>query len=209
MIGRLSGTLVEKQPNQVIVDVGGVGYRVLIPLSTYTALGELNGKVTLLVHTHLREDQLQLYGFLTARERKLFEMLITVSGVGPALALKALSGMDADELSAAIRRGEAGKLVAISGIGKKTAERIVMELRDRFKEPMPEAQPAVPGGDLIAQVTIALSGMGYEQRDIDPALARVIRKSPDRNFEDLFRAALDELTASRGIARRLVREGPG
>src|SRR5579884_3121589 len=127
MIGRLTGTLIEKQPNQVIVDVGGVGFQVLIPLSTFAELRDINSPVTLLIHTHVREDQLQLYGFLTGRERKLFEMLLTVTGVGPSLALKLLSGRPSDELFSAIRRGEIERLVGIPGIGKKTAERIVIE----------------------------------------------------------------------------------
>jgi holliday junction DNA helicase RuvA len=203
MIGRLSGTLVEKQPNRVIVDVGGVGYSVLIPLSTYTALGELNDPVTLLVHTHLREDQLQLYGFMTARERKLFEMLITVSGIGPSLALKALSGTRVDDLSSAIRRGEVEKLVGIPGIGKKTAERIVMELRDRLTEVAPESADSgrVPGG-AEAEVASALLNLGYDRNAIDQALARALREHAAAGFEPLFRAALAELSAATQTAPR-------
>jgi Holliday junction DNA helicase RuvA len=203
MIGRLSGTLVEKQPNQVIVDVGGVGYSVLIPLSTYSALGELNDPVTLLVHTHLREDQLQLYGFLTARERKLFEMLITVSGVGPALALKVLSGKRADEITAAIRRGEMEKLVGIPGIGKKTAERIVLELRDRLTDIAPEsADSGKAAGGAEAEVSSALANLGYDRREIDEVLARLLRERAGGGFEPLFRAALVELSAAPKSASR-------
>jgi holliday junction DNA helicase RuvA len=208
MIGRLSGTLVEKQPNQVIVDVGGVGYSVLIPLSTYTALGELNGPVTLLVHTHLREDQLQLYGFLTSRERKLFEMLIAVSGIGPALALKALSGKHVDDLSAAIRRGEVEKLVGIPGIGKKTAERIVMELRDRLADVAPESPDAGrPAGAAEIEVASALANLGYDRREIEDALARAVRAQPGAGFESLFRAALAVLSAAPTAASRAGPKG--
>ena len=197
MIGRLSGTLVEKQPNQVIVDVGGVGYIVLIPLSTYTALGELNGPVILLVHTHLREDQLQLYGFLTARERQLFEMLITVSGIGPSLALKVLSGRRAEDVTAAIRRGDVEQLLGIPGIGKKTAERIVMELRDRITNLAPEiVEPGRAAVGVEAEVSSALANLGYDRREIDDVLARALRARVGAGFEGLFRAALAELSAA-------------
>jgi Holliday junction DNA helicase RuvA len=202
MIGRLSGTLVEKQPNQVIVDVGGVGYQVLIPLSTFAALGALNEPVILLVHTHLREDQLQLYGFLTPRERQLFEMLITVTGVGPSLALKILSGKPAEELLPVIRRGEVERLVTVPGIGKKTAERIIMELRDRLAELVPEGPAPVPPAGIGADVASALANLGYDRREIDDALARTLRAQPGAGFELLFRTALAELSsASRGAPR--------
>jgi len=202
MIGRLSGTLIEKQPNQVIVDVGGVGYQVLVPLSTFADLGDVNGPVTLLVHTHLREDQLQLYGFLTPRERQLFEMLITVTGVGPSLALKILSGKPAEELLAAIRRSELQQLVAIPGIGKKTAERIVIDLRDRLAELVPEGRAAVPVTGPGADVASALLNLGYDRRDVDDVLSRSLRAHPGAGFELLFRAALAELSAaSKGAPR--------
>ena len=196
MIGRLSGTLIEKQPNQVIVDVGGVGYRVLIPLSTFAALGSVNDPVTLLVHTHLREDQLQLYGFLTSRERQLFEMLITVTGVGPSLALKILSGRPAEELLSTIGRGEVERLVGIPGIGKKTAERIVMELRDRLAELVTEAPATIPVTGPGADVASALLNLGYDRREVDDVLARTLRAHPGAGFELLFRAALSELSAA-------------
>jgi Holliday junction DNA helicase RuvA len=202
MIGRLSGTLVEKQPNHVIVDVGGVGYRVLISLSTFVALGGLNEPVILLVHTHLREDQLQLYGFLTPRERQLFEILIMVTGVGPSLALKILSGRPADELLPVIRRGDVQRLVGIPGIGKKTAERIVMELRDRLAELVPEEPAPAPATGVGADVASALANLGYDHHDIDDALGRVLRAQPGAGFELLFRSALAELSsASRGAPR--------
>ncbi len=196
MIGRLSGTLVEKQPNHVLVDVGGVGYRVVIPLSTFTALPDLNSPVTLQVHTHLREDQLQLFGFLTAREKQLFEMLITVTGVGPSLALKLLSGKPAEELLGAIRRGEMERLVGIPGIGKKTAERIVVELRDRLAELAPEAPAAAAGAGPGADVASALANLGYDRRAIDDVLARVVRANPGAGFEKLFRTALAQLSTA-------------
>ena len=132
MIGSLRGKLIEKRPNLVLLDVGGVGYQVQIPLSTFASLGALHEETTLLIHTHVREDQLALYGFLTAREKHCFELLISASGVGPSLALKILSGMGLEELVPAIRKGDLAQLVRIPGVGRKTAERIVVELRDKL-----------------------------------------------------------------------------
>ncbi len=205
MIGRLSGTLVEKQPNQVIVDVGGVGYRVSIPLSTFTSLGGLNESVILLVHTHLREDQLQLFGFLTPRERQLFEMLITVTGVGPSLALKILSGKPAEELLQAIGTGQVQQLTGISGVGKKTAERIVVELRDRLAEIVTASAASVPPTGMGADVASALANLGYEHREIEDAVARVQREQPGARFEVLFRSALAELSSAPRPARARTR----
>ena len=132
MIGLLRGKLIEKRPNAVLLDVGGVGYQVLVPLSTFAALGPLHSEATLLIHTHVREDQFSLFGFVTAREKQCFELLISASGVGPALALKILSGMGIEQLVPAIRKGDLAALVLIPGVGKKTAERIVVELRDKL-----------------------------------------------------------------------------
>src|SRR5690348_14394432 len=144
MIGQLRGALIDKRPNQVVIDVSGVGYQVQIPLSTFAALGALHAETTLLIHTHLREDQIALYGFLTARERQCFELLISASGVGPALALKILSGMSVEEMLPAIRAGDLVRLTRIPGVGRKTAERIVVELRDKLaamEPPQPERVP--------------------------------------------------------------------
>src|SRR6202048_5165349 len=132
MIGQLRGHLTDKRPNQVLVDVGGVGYIVQVPLSTYAALGELHTEVTLLIHTHVREDTLSLYGFLSSREKHLFEMLLSASGVGPSLALKILSGMSVEELVPAIRGSDLARLTKIPGVGRKTAERMVVELKDKL-----------------------------------------------------------------------------
>ncbi|MBZ5627133.1 MAG: Holliday junction branch migration protein RuvA, partial [Acidobacteriia bacterium] len=127
MIGHLRGKISDKRPNQVVVDVGGVGYEVFIPLSTFYALGELHQDVNLLIHTHVREDTLALYGFVTSREKQLFEVLLSASGVGPVLALKILSGMSVEELLPAIRAGDLARLTTIPGVGRKTAERIVVD----------------------------------------------------------------------------------
>src|ERR1700723_2756340 len=131
MIGSLRGKLIDKRPNLVLLDVAGVGYQVIIPLSTFTSLSAMHAETTLLIHTHVREDQLALYGFVTSREKQCFEMLISVSGVGPNLALKILSGMGVEQLAPAIRTGNLVQLVSIPGIGRKIAERIVLELRDK------------------------------------------------------------------------------
>src|SRR5579871_3244834 len=132
MIARLRGTLVEKHPNQVIVEAGGVGYDVQIPVSTYSALPETGSEVRLRVYTHVREDTLALFGFLTGEEKTIFEKLISVSGIGPTLAVKVLSGMATSDLIPAIRNGSVEHLVRIPGVGKKTAERIVLELKDKL-----------------------------------------------------------------------------
>src|ERR1700686_2171190 len=132
MIGQLRGMLAGKRPNQGLVDVGGVGYLVQEPLSTFAALGELHTEVTLLIHTHVREDALALYGFVSSREKHLFELLISASGVGPSLALKILSGMSVEELVPAIRGGDLARLTRIPGVGRKTAERMVVDLKDKL-----------------------------------------------------------------------------
>jgi Holliday junction DNA helicase RuvA len=166
MIGQLRGRLAEKRPNQVLVDVGGVGYVVQVPLSTFAALGELHTEVTLLIHTHVREDALSLYGFVSSREKHLFEMLLSASGVGPSLALKILSGMSVDELVPAIRGSDLGRLTQIPGVGRKTAERMVVELKDKLDAVIAEKEkPAAssPAG-VEADVVSALVNLGYDAR---------------------------------------------
>src|SRR5215468_2235212 len=143
MIALLRGVLLEKHPNQAVVDVGGVGYDVTIPVSTFTKLPDAGSEVRLRIHTHVREDALALYGFLTQDEKALFEKLISVSGIGPTLAIKILSGLAAPDLILSIRRGEVEKLVKLPGIGKKTAERMVLELRDKLPAVTGE-EPATP-----------------------------------------------------------------
>jgi Holliday junction DNA helicase RuvA len=195
MIGQLRGKLTERRPNQVMVDVAGVGYLVQIPLSTFSALAALNSDVTLLIHTHVREDQFTLYGFLTAREKQIFEMLLTVSGVGPSLALKILSGMRISELLPAIRNSDLALLERIPGIGRKTAERIVVELRDKAAalEP-PEAGKPAARSPLESDVASALLNLGYEARSVERTLEQ-IRKSgaAENDFNALLRAALQQL----------------
>jgi Holliday junction DNA helicase RuvA len=197
MIGLLRGRLLEKRPNQVIVDVTGVGYLVAIPLSTFAALGELHGEVTLLIHTHVREDALSLYGFLSQREKHLFELLLGASGVGPSLALKILSGMNVEELVPAIRSGDLGRLTKIPGVGRKTAERMVLELRDKLETVAFEAEkpsPASPAG-VEADVKSALLNLGYDERTADTALSEARHEAGAANFEKLLRVTLAALSA--------------
>jgi Holliday junction DNA helicase RuvA len=193
MIGSLRGKLIEKRPNLVLLDVGGVGYQVLIPLSTFTSLGALHAEATLLVHTHVREDQLALYGFLTSREKQCFELLISASGVGPSLALKILSGMGLDELVPAIRKGDLAQLVRIPGVGRKTAERIVLELRDKLAAvDVPEVGKPATRSQLESDVASALVNLGYDERAVESAMAKS-RGTVGNDFESLLRASLQVL----------------
>src|ERR1700680_3486143 len=199
MIGQLRGALTDKRPNRVLVDVGGVGYEVLVPLSTFAALGALHSQVTLLIHTHVREDQFSLYGVLTAREKHCFELLISASGVGPSLALKILSGMGLDELVPAIRKGDLAQLVRIPGVGRKTAERIVVELRDKLAAvEMPgEGKPAARSG-LEADLASALLNLGYDPRAVEKAVeqARGDTAAVAGGFESLLRGAVAQVSGA-------------
>lgn len=193
MIGLLRGKLIDKRPNQVLVDVGGVGYQVLVPLSTFAGLGTLHSEATLLIHTHVREDQISLYGFLTAREKHCFELLISASGVGPSLALKILSGMGIDELVPAIRKGDLLQLVRIPGVGRKTAERMVVELRDKLVAvDVAETGKPATRSQLESDVASALVNLGYDARSVEKAIEKA-RAGGDGDFETLLRASLQIL----------------
>jgi Holliday junction DNA helicase RuvA len=201
MIGHLRGKLSDKRPNQVVVDVGGVGYEVFIPLSTFYALGELHQDVNLLIYTHVREDVLALYGFVSSREKQLFELLLSASGVGPVLALKILSGMSVEELLPAIRAGDLARLTTIPGVGRKTAERIVVELRDKMVAmEAPGARPAAQPGrtQIDADVISALTNLGYDQRlaetAVEDARGEVTRGGAEASFESLLRVTLQALS---------------
>jgi Holliday junction DNA helicase RuvA len=197
MIARLNGTILEKQPNRVIVDVGGVGYDVLVPLSTFYGCGDPGSKIALRIHTHVREDQLALYGFATEIEQAMFEKLIAVSGIGPKLGLSVLSGIEAGELAGAIQRNDVARLTAIPGVGKKTAERICVELRDRLPKALPQA-PASPADALREDLVSALANLGYHRQAIDKVLDKVLSASAKATarFEDALRSALKGLSGA-------------
>jgi Holliday junction DNA helicase RuvA len=205
MIGLLRGELLEKRANQVIVDAGGVGYEVHIPLSTFSALGPLHQPVTLLVYTHVREDQLALYGFLTAKEKHLFEKLLAVSGVGPSVALRILSGMSTDEIVPAVRRGDVPALTRINGVGRKTAERIIVELRDKLVEAdaVAAGPPAAPGRTQLEEDLLsALENLGYDRRETERAIAALRKDGLPANFDAALRAALQQLSPAPGASGR-------
>lgn len=205
MIGMLRGVLLEKRPNQILIDVGGVGYQVQIPLSTFAGLGALHREVTLLIHTHLREDVLSLYGFLTAREKQCFELLISASGVGPSLGLKILSGMGMDDLVPAIRKGDLAQLVRIPGVGKKTAERIVVELRDKLAAvDVPGSGKPATRSQVEADAASALVNLGYDARAAEKAIEKA-RTTHGGDFEELLRASLQILGA--GAMQKSVQVG--
>jgi len=198
MIGHLRGILMDKRPTQVLVDVGGVGYAVNIPLSTFYALGDLRGEVSLLVYTHVREDAIVLYGFLTAREKHFFEMLISASGVGPGLAVKILSGMSVDDLIPAIRKGDLVQLTRIPGVGKKTAERMVVELRDKLTSMAAAQEPEKPTSrsQVEADVLSALENLGYDRRHSERALETAHKNGAGKNFEELLKESLQQLSGT-------------
>jgi Holliday junction DNA helicase RuvA len=194
VIAQVRGRLLRKGPQEAIVDVAGVGYRITIPLSTFYGLGEPGAEVTLLTHTHVREDTLALFGFLTAVEQALFERLIAVSGVGPKLAVGVLSGIEAPELVAALRAGDHARLTRIPGVGKKTAERLVVELKDKMQDlPSSVAAPDRPGAatdDLVS----ALVHLGYSRPEAERGVERAVREHGEGRFEDLLRIALQAVS---------------
>jgi len=194
MIAHIRGTILEKHPNQVIVESGGVGYDVTIPISTYSALPEVGAEVRLRIHTHVREDALSLFGFLTQDEKTLFEKLIGVSSIGPKLAVTVLSGLPTAELIGSIRQGQAENLVRIPGVGKKTAERIVLELRDKLDllaAGVPAAQPAASLSALEQDVLSALLNLGCARPAAEAAVRKAKAQGPAGDFEQYFRRALE------------------
>lgn len=198
MIAYLRGRVLEKHPSRVIVDVSGVGYDVSVPLSTFYTAGDPGTDIALRIHTHVREDQLSLFGFATLLELTVFERLIGISGIGPRLALAVLSGMEPRELATAIERGDLPRLTRIPGVGKKTAERIVVELRDRLPKALagladPSGSPA-PGDARRDDLASALGNLGYDHRAIDKALDPVLADHADASFEQQLRAALKALS---------------
>ena len=195
MIAHLRGTLLEKHPNLVIVDTGGVGYEVTIPVSAYSSLPETGSEVQLHIHTHVREDALLLFGFVSAADKALFEKLITVSGIGPKLAVTALGGLTAPDLAAAIREGSVEQLVRIPGVGKKTAERMVLELRDKLDLLPGIARAAAasarsPFNTTEEDVISALANFGVSRPAAETAVTKAKSASEGNDFDGLFRRAL-------------------
>jgi Holliday junction DNA helicase RuvA len=196
VIAHLRGRIAEKQPNRLVVDVNGVGYDVFVPLSTFYGLGDPGSSVALRIHTHVREDALALYGFATPLEQDLFERLIGVSGIGPRLALAVLSGMEPADLMRAIERSDVARLTSIPGVGKKTSERIVLELKDRLP---PARNLAAAAGEAPADATVrddvlsALLNLGYHRPLAEKAVASALKMAPDDGFERTLKQALREL----------------
>jgi holliday junction DNA helicase RuvA len=197
MIAFLRGRVLDKFPNRIILDVSGVGYEVHVPLSTYYEIGDAGSDVSLRVHTHVREDTLQLFGFLTPLEQLLFQRLIGISGIGPKLAVAVLSGIDSRELVVAVQRADVARLTRIPGVGKKTAERIVLELKDRLKDVAapPDAEGAQPStGDRLRDDLIsALENLGYHRPLAEKAVDASHTPDSGATFEDALRSALREL----------------
>src|SRR5207244_8293924 len=194
VIAHLRGSILEKHPNRIVIDVNGVGYDVFVPLSTLYVLGDAGTEMTLRTHTHVREDALALYGFATLLEQELFERLIGVSGIGPRVALAVLSGIEPAELIRAIERGDIARLTAIPGVGKKTSERIVLELKDRL--PRPQVAAVIAGGaplddrlDIRDDVLSALVNLGYHRPLAERAVASALKRSPGASFEATLKQA--------------------
>jgi holliday junction DNA helicase RuvA len=195
MIAHLRGTLLAKHPNQAIVETHGVGYDVAISVPTFTEMPSAGTQVELHIHTHVREDALALYGFLRLAEKQLFEKLLTVSGIGPKLAITILSGMAADEMVGAIRAGDVARLTRIPGIGKKTAERMVVELRDKLPAPVGGAElSAAFASPAEEDVVSALVNLGYQRAAAEKALLAARSGKTAQTFDTLFREALAALS---------------
>jgi len=189
MIAHLRGKLISKHPNQAIVEAGGVGYDVVISVPTFSELPSFNAEVSLFIHTHVREDALALFGFLRAQEKQLFEKLLSVSGIGPKLAITILSGMPADAMVAAIKGNNVASLTRIPGIGKKTAERMVLELRDKLDTFSVSAEVTAAATPVEEDVISALVNLGYQRPLAEKALARLGNVSSE-SFDSLFRKSL-------------------
>ena len=195
MIARLRGKILEKQPNLAVIDVAGVGYAVTIPVSTYTGLGGAGDDASLHIYTHVREDTIALFGFHSKEEKRIFENLITVSGIGPKLAVTILSGVPTDDLIRSIRGGDVARLVRIPGVGKKTGERIVLELREKLgaiERPEP-AGGAQPSSGIEQDVISALLNLGCTRQAAEAAVRQAKASGAKDDFESIFRAALEKV----------------
>jgi Holliday junction DNA helicase RuvA len=196
MIAWLRGRLLEKHPTRFVVDVHGVGYDVAVPVSTFYAVGEAGAEVELRIHTHVREDAITLFGFLTSYELTVFEKLIATSGIGPKLGLSVLSGIDAADFAAAVQRGDIARLTRIPGVGRKTAERICLELKDKLPPP-PDAHTAAPvvtASDAVRDDLVsALVNLGYHRTAVDKVLDKLLAGDDVPRFDAALRTALREL----------------
>ncbi len=196
MIGHLKGILGEKKPNSLILDVNGVGYLVNIPVSTFLELPDEGSSLALFIYTHVREETLALYGFRTMREKVLFEKLISVSGIGPKVAISFLSGMSADELIPAIQNQDIGKLSTIPGVGRKTAERVSLELREKIPQLLSESAQVTEAKPMREDLVSALVNLGYQQSLAERIVKSVLDKSKsDASFEELLKSALHGMSA--------------
>jgi len=201
LIAHITGKLIQKQPNSVILDVAGVGYELTVPLSTFYDLGDLGSEVSLRAYTYVREDALQLFGFRTEREKRLFLLLIGVSGIGPKLAITALSGMSAEELIRAIRTENLAKLVGVPGVGKKTAERMLVELKDKVVAlSSPEMEEQLKAGAIISvgeamreDLISALVNLGYQKAAAEKVVISELNETPEANFETALKLSLRKL----------------
>jgi Holliday junction DNA helicase RuvA len=197
LIAFLRGRVIEKHPHRVVVDVGGIGYDVAVPLSTFYVAGDAGAEITLHVHTHVREDQLALFGFATPLELTVFQRLISINGIGPKLALAVLSGIEPHELITAVQRSDVGRLTGIPGVGKKTAERVVLELKDRLPKVVEGAGVAAvtasPADQVRDDLISALTNLGYHRQAVEKVLDKLGGATATGKFEELLRAALRDL----------------
>lgn len=196
MIAQISGQLAQKLPGEIVIDVGGVGYQVLIPLNVFYRLPEIGAAVSLQIHTHVREDSLQLFGFHDAGEKQVFLLLTGVSGIGPKLALNILSGIPADQLARALKDGDQIRLVAIPGVGKKLAERMIVELKDKFASLAPltvESPKAEPGSQLMLDAVSALVNLGYKKPDAEKYVSEAL-KSGNRSLAGVLKETLRRMS---------------
>jgi Holliday junction DNA helicase RuvA len=190
VIGRLRGRLLDKKSGQLIVDVNGVGYQIFIAMPTYSSLPDAGAEVVLEIHTHVREDAIQLYGFSTGQERTIFERLTQISGIGPRLALTILSGSSVDDLIGSIKRGDLARLTSIPGVGKRTGERMLLELKDKLKDFTVEDEKTGSEGDVIS----AMENLGYNRALVEGAIRRATSGGADPGFDELFKRTLQILT---------------
>ena len=193
MIAKINGTLEHKVPGEVIINVGGVGYQVFIPLSVFYRLPEVGGAVNLYIHTHLREDALQLFGFLEREEKQVFLSLNSVTGIGPKLAINILSGIPAEELARALKEGDQPRLVSIPGVGKKLAERMIVELRDKFLTMPAEEMGRSDGSQPMRDAVSALVNLGYRQGDAEKSV-REITRNGEKTLAEVLKEALRRLS---------------